>query len=112
MAKCARCHEELRNFEWALRPYRGTVIQLCIECLRLHLTMPMDALMGETTQPDDQNTHLLERAKAFLNADSLFLKIGHGDADHQEWLRRELREWFAAKWSAVYETRQGVSDDK
>ena len=39
-----------------------------------------------------------DRGKAFLNADSLFLAIGHGDKEHQEWLRTELRRWFESKW--------------
>lgn len=48
----------------------------------------------------------LDRARAFLTAESLFLAIGHGDQEHQSWLRTELDSWFANKWNAALVPRQ------
>ena len=44
-----------------------------------------------------------ERVKAFLNPESLFLAIGHGDAEHQRWLKEELKRWFETKYHLALE---------
>lgn len=51
----------------------------------------------------------LGRARALFRAESLFLKIGHGDADHRGWLKQELSEWFDSRWRRVLGESRHVS---
>lgn len=50
-----------------------------------------------------------EQDAAFVNAESLFLRIAHGDRTHQEWLKVELTKWFADKRAYAKQDKQ-VSD--
>lgn len=47
-----------------------------------------------------RKAHIEDCLGSFFDPDSLFLKIAHGDRDHQDWLRKELDEWFLVRTNA------------
>lgn len=90
----------------------GVIQKLCekIAQLRTLLSTPDDGSIMQIQSLERTVAELQEKlgvAEAFLTPESLFLKIDHGDKEHQEWLKRELRDWFSARWDLIRRKQGG-----
>lgn len=56
MAKCSRCYEALHDFQWALKPHKQTIVQVCLECLKKELTSTPQRVV-EPPSPDPNMGH-------------------------------------------------------